>query len=551
MTFARRHAALLLAAVLGACTGGNDDAALVAAGERIYREGVLPDGSALVARRPEGLVLEGRFASCGTCHRKSGMGSIEGLIDSSILVPPIAGPVLFRPARFAESLLDDRHHYVPHDSWRRAMTRPAYDEASLAATLRDGLNTAGEPIGAPMPLYDLDRESMNALAAYLRVLGAESDPGVTDTELHIATIVTPGAPDAHVDAVLDVLRAWAATAQGSGHAWRLHEWRLEGSANDWGSQLQKHYDRQPVFAVLSGVGASEWRPVHAFCERTQVPCVFPAVDVAPVDRDTRFSVYLSPGVALEAAILARHLQDEGLLAQRLVQVHDDKSGERAGGELVSATSGSSQTIHWLELESIGAEQAIASLRTDDVVMFWLRPESLAKLVNAAPHGLPSRRVYLSALLANPEAIDLPPAWREQVRFVTLFDDLGMQSEIAKLRLNRWLERHGIGSKTDRRLQADAYVAAYLFNESLAAIRRQELRRPAVPLTREHLLETLEDLVAKYSDGTQLIDEDLHVAYYGRMSLGPGQRVAARGGSIARYASPDSARLVIEGERIVP
>ena len=131
------------------------------------------------------------------------------------------------------------------------------------------------------------------------------------------------------------------------------------------------------------------------------------------------------------------------------------------------------------------------------------------------------------------------------------DDFGMQAEIARLRLERWLEQNGLGAPANRRLQADAYAAAYLFDASIAAIGRQQSRRPAVPLTREHVLEVLEDRVAKYDDGTKFIDTEIHVAWYGRMSLGPGQRIAVRGGSIARYASQESQRLVAVGDRIVP
>ena len=60
----------------------------------------LPDGRPMRAVRPEGFVLEGEQAACVTCHRDSGMGSVEGSIDRTILVPPVAGPLLFAPARF-------------------------------------------------------------------------------------------------------------------------------------------------------------------------------------------------------------------------------------------------------------------------------------------------------------------------------------------------------------------------------------------------------------------------------------------------------------------
>jgi hypothetical protein len=73
----------------------------------------------------------------------------------------------------------------------------------------------------------------------------------------------------------------------------------------------------------------------------------------------------------------------------------------------------------------------------------------------------------------------------------------------------------------------------------------------VPLGREHVLETLETEVNKYADGTSLVDPDSHVAFYGRMSLGPGQRMAVRGGKLLRYPSPDAQQPVAASARIVP
>jgi hypothetical protein len=138
-----------------------------------------------------------------------------------------------------------------------------------------------------------------------------------------------------------------------------------------------------------------------------------------------------------------------------------------------------------------------------------------------------------------------------VTYASLFDDLGLQGEIAKLRLRRWLDQHGLPGGQDLRVQADAYAASYLFARALGEIRGQELRRPKVPLGREHVLEMIEKGVNKYADGTSLVDPDSHVAYYGRMSLGPRQRTAVRGGMLLRYASPDSETTVTASGRIVP
>jgi hypothetical protein len=53
----------------------------------------------------------------------------------------------------------------------------------------------------------------------------------------------------------------------------------ERRASTWQAQLQKHLAEQPVLAVVSGLGGSNWAPVHAFCEQAAVPCLFPNVEV--------------------------------------------------------------------------------------------------------------------------------------------------------------------------------------------------------------------------------------------------------------------------------
>ena len=135
--------------------------------------------------------------------------------------------------------------------------------------------------------------------------------------------------------------------------------------------------------------------------------------------------------------------------------------------------------------------------------------------------------------------------------MTLFDDLTLQAEIARLRLARWLRQNGLDTSLNRRVQADAYAASYLFDEALEITRRQEVRRLPVPLSRDHVIEILEDIMRKYSDGTPFIDTEVHVAWYGRMSLGPRQRIAARGGTILRYVDVDADRLEAASERFVP
>jgi hypothetical protein len=413
------------------------DALLIEKGRLIYEDGVLPGGEPLRAVRPEGFVMEGIHAACVTCHRRSGMGSVEGSIDSTILVPPVAGPVLFAPARFSASYLDDSHHYVPNEAWKRSLTRPAYDQQRLGRALREGLDPGDKRLVSPMPLYGLDDAAVAALTAYLQQLSSTPAPGVAPDTLHLATVVTPDVRPGQSDAVLGVLRAWSESAQGSGSAWHLHVWELTGPSGTWLAQLETRYRQQPVFALLAGVGGSEWTPVHRFCEQHRVPCVLPSVEVMPDPGDDWYSMYFSPGVGLEASVLARYLNDEkGATGSRtnIIQVYSDTAGRRAADVLSSdlnATTGS-VTVRKYRLTSPRA--ALDGLSADDVLILWLRPDEIEQLATGMPQGPRAGTVFLSALLAPPEAMSLPAGWKQRTQFVSLFDDLGLQGEIAQLRL---------------------------------------------------------------------------------------------------------------------
>ena len=160
-------------------------------------------------------------------------------------------------------------------------------------------------------------------------------------------------------------------------------------------------------------------------------------------------------------------------------------------------------------------------------------------------------IYLSSLLSPPEALALPPAWKARVTYASLFDDLGLQGEIAKLRLRRWLDQHGLPGGQDLRVQADAYAAAYLFARAIGEIRGQELRRPKVPLGREHVLEMMEKGVNKYADGTPPRRPRQSRRLLRAHEPRPRQRTAVRGRHAASIRLPGLETTVAASGRIVP
>ncbi len=61
-------------------------------GRRMYMEGILPSGKMMNATVRGDIRLTGEQVICGSCHRRSGMGSAEG----QEVVPAVTGALLFR-----------------------------------------------------------------------------------------------------------------------------------------------------------------------------------------------------------------------------------------------------------------------------------------------------------------------------------------------------------------------------------------------------------------------------------------------------------------------
>ena len=141
------------------------------------------------------------------------------------------------------------------------------------------MDPTGRQLDLLMPRYRLNDEDVGHLVAYLKSLFTESAPGVDASTIHFATVVCDGVPDAKRQAMMEVLNAYVRRKnadtqgklnhpgfsplykdefQGAFRKWELHVWELHGPPETWGDQLEIYYQRQPVFALLSGMSAGSW-----------------------------------------------------------------------------------------------------------------------------------------------------------------------------------------------------------------------------------------------------------------------------------------------------
>lgn len=547
MEYARRIITLLLALSASAAfasdsPSGKDD------GMRIYREGLLPSGAALRGVLRNGAELSGADAACAKCHRRSGLGGGEG----QKTIRPIAGRLLFdlpsSPATERAGVLSEV-----------VKAKPRYTVETLALALREGVDSSGRSLDELMPRFDIRDEDIAQLASYLKHLSQTKAPGVSESEIHFATIITPGVDPVRTKAMLDVLETFFADKNSgtrkegkrkafgreqmsrSYRTWVLHVWKLEGLPETWSAQLEDYYREQPVFAALSGIGAGNWRPVHEFCEQAGLPCLFPNVDYPVISETDYASIYFSHGVALEAEVLAKHLAGARQNGQSgpIVQVfRDDAIGrvpaqvfrsalQRSGINDVTdrPVTGQSPLPSELWNSLLGSERP-------GILVLWLNEGDLANLPALAGPTPGLESLYISAsLVTSPCRVLLCDTWLDKVRLIYPFELPSWRAQRAS-RMDIWLRSKNI-PLLDERIQANTYFAVTVSGDALAHMGEN--------FSRDYFIERVE----------QMTEQSLSSFLYPRLSLGPGQRFASRGSYVVRFSGSSENTLVPVSDWIVP
>lgn len=508
-------------------------------GETIFRQGILPSGAPLVATRDGGMRMEGAAGACVNCHRRSGLGAKSGLA----IIPPVTGRYLFHPrAKNGEDL------NIPYVETMRGDREP-YTDTTLARAIRDGVDAEGRPLSYLMPHFTLDDSDMAALIAYLKRLDPRRAPGVGSGVLHFATIITPDADPVKRRGMLDVLEHYVAEKNAFplgatpplrssrkmmymvNRQWQLHVWELSGSPQTWEAQLEQHMAAEPVFAVVSGMGGKNWAPVSAFCERAAVPCLFPNVEVPDTGHDDFYALYFSRGVLLEAGLFASEIVDatrsRTLKAVRQVYRSGD-NGEAGARALAQALQGKGVDVSSRALapgESLA--KALRGIPKDDALVLWLRPADIAALGNT----MPTHTVLMSGLMGGLERAPLPASWREVTHISYPFD----LPERRRVRVDYalgWFSIRHIPI-VDEQVQADTFLACGLLAETLSHM--------ADTFVRDYLVEIIEDM----------LERRVITGYYPRLTLAPGQRFASKGGYMVHFSDASGARIVADGDWIVP
>ena len=545
---------------------------MLSVGQRIYREGILPSGQPLQGRAVANVMLTGAQGACATCHRRSGYGASEGPVEvrsitAAALFGRLAAPTALDRAVVSGGPAVQAHlsaadvaranaqtlRAVRSEMFSGSRQRPVYDDASLGRAIRDGVDVAGHTLSPSMPRFALDADALAALTVYLKSLSAHISPGVTEDTVHFATVVQPGTDPAQRQALIDILQAFIrdrnlglrveARREVAGvvrlkrtyRQWVLHVWDLRGDSDSWAGQLQAYNAAQPVFAMVSGLGAASWRPIHEFSERFEVPCIFPQVDVPVLAERDFYTVYLSRGMTLQAQALAKFLLSQdvrGPVTQVFGHAEASTTAAEAFRKAWKAGGGgplAEQVVR--EVPDTAFWQSLVAQAPGATVVLWLAPGDLAQAQVLTDTASPVRAIYLSSNLAAGHRTGLAADDTGRVRLV--YDqDLplarGARLEVVK----RWLTSNGL-ALSDEKVQMNAYLAATVTGLLMSHMMDT--------YSREFMLERME----------HLLGNSIETSIYPRLSLGPGQRYASKGSYIVEVAGAQDWQLHAVSDWIVP
>jgi ABC-type branched-subunit amino acid transport system substrate-binding protein len=138
-------------------------------GKQIYTQGTSPSGKDVFAYLGDpSLELPGSAMPCANCHGLDGHGKPEGGVSPTNL----AWEVLTKP------------YGVTHPNGR---SHPPYTERALELAITCGTDPGGNKLLNVMPRYALSVQDLADLVAYLKVVGKDLDPGISERNIVLGT----------------------------------------------------------------------------------------------------------------------------------------------------------------------------------------------------------------------------------------------------------------------------------------------------------------------------------------------------------------------------
>jgi ABC-type branched-subunit amino acid transport system substrate-binding protein len=470
-------------------------------GKALYLRGESASGKEITALLGE-IDVPASTLSCAGCHGARGEGKTEGGVTAGNLT--------------WSNLTKPYGH--SHDNGRQ---HGAFSETSFIRALTGGVDPAGNKLAVAMPAYRMPQQDMADLIAYLKRIETDLDPGITDNEIVIGTLLPEKtALTGLAQSMEDVLQAYFAEVNNRGGIYnrKLRLRVLNGNAGATVPNMKQLIDGQQVFAIVSGLTAGADDGVAALSREREVPFVGPSTllpeRTLPLNR---YVFYLLAGLKEQARSLVNFAAKQSDLQKaRMAIVSPDSEFTNS---IAASIEDQEKKLGWQPLTSVRyppdefkAAECIAALKQkgiDTVFMLGSGSDAGAFFKNADAAGW-TPNVYLLGTMVGRTAPDLvPPRMKDRVFFAfpTVPADV---SATGAAEYSGLLERNKLSS-THAAAQASAIAAAKILVHAMELCGKD--------LTRERLVTTLEGL---YEYDTGLMP---------RITFGPNRRIGALGAYI--------------------
>ena len=548
---------------------GRPSAEILRQGERMYREGILPSGKPFNAIVKGDIAVTGISFTCVSCHQRSGIGSFEG----GVYTPPTTGAYLFREQKglFKGAIYKGAEQSKKYS--RVPPLRPPYTDESLARVLRSGVDPTGRTLSDVMPRYLLRDNDMAILIDYLKSLSAHFSPGVTDTTIRFATVISDRVTLEKRAVFLKSLEKVIAYKNNQmkyyqtkigGRSGRMAEtmlisretayknlslsiWELRGPPETWRIQLEEYSRRDPVFALLSGITNGEWRPIHQFCEENRIPCLFPITDYPVISESAWYTLYFSKGLFLEGETAARYLNttNTSLKNKGVLQIIRDSPESKALSEGFRQTWQSlghkAPVTVTLKGEKL-TEASLQKLLTKEkpaVLVIWDGSNSTTSLDHLDTSKHRPAMVIVSSTYTGNEIYALP----EQIRdFVYITYPFRLpQDEVRYTDITESFMGTRPVSHQAQIIQKQIYAAYLVLSQALTEMNGEYYRDNLLDVIGMGMNSMMSSGMTMGAIG--IVEPDSTFPLYERFSFGPGQRYASKGCYIVQLTHGPAPHLV--------
>lgn len=402
-----------------------------------------------------------------------------------------------------------------------------FDDLSLARAIIFGKDPDGNDMDKSMPRYDMNKEDVTDLVAYLKVMDSQSDPAITSDTIHVGTVLpTEGQHAALGEAIRATITAVLDEVNSTGG---IHNRQVKLAVGGWGADNSPQIwaardlvNKEPVAAMLSPYVPNYDAELEALATEKRVPVIGPYTVLQPdgshgdddeEGTENRFTFYLLAGLELQAEALvqaaATNVQPANThlaIVYPRVQFFDRLSA--AATRAAERLGFASADEHVFELGKFSGQSAVLELREKETgaVLFLGSGAELAQFARAADSAGYAPLLLTPGLLAERNIFDVPASFdrKVQLAYATLPMDYSPEgaAEFEKLH-----EKYGF-SYDYSIAQVNAYSAAKVF---VAA-----LQRAGRDLTREQLVEALEGI------------DNFHPGLVPAVSYGENRRIGSNG-----------------------